>query len=163
MTIRQWLIKLFGDAFRKALPKLPIPAPAPEPDKPVAGQGACGCDLSKPVSVPPYTAQYLKDQGNKTECPSTKAGAGNVRGPEVDNGSGKMWLLGNTAEHGNILEMAYDIDGKRNACGKCFDADGGRYHFLGYRYNDDPLVLTAPGRWFPYHWVTFVRFEFRSK
>jgi hypothetical protein len=124
---------------------------------------SCGCDLSKPVAVAPYTDKWLKAQGNHTECPQTKAGAGNVRGPEVSNGAGKWWLLGNTEEHGNILEKAYDVDGKRNACGKCFDADGGRYHFLGYRYNDDPLVLTAPGVWFPYHWVTFIRFEFRVK
>lgn len=124
---------------------------------------SCGCDLSKPVVVAPYTDKWLADQGNHTECPQTKAGAGNVRGPEVSNGRGKWWLLGNTEEHGNILEKAYDVDGKRNASGKCFDADGGRYHFAGYRYDDGPLIPTAPGVWFPYKWVTFVRFEFRNK
>ena len=69
MTIRQWLIKLFGDAFRKIVPSLPIPTPTPEPDKPVAGQGACTCDLSKPAITSLEDMRAITiDHPHKAEC-----------------------------------------------------------------------------------------------
>jgi hypothetical protein len=52
MTIRNWLIKWFGDTFKKAqatLPKVPDIVTPPVIDRP-ATKG-CGCDLSKPRAV----------------------------------------------------------------------------------------------------------------
>ncbi len=115
----------------------------------------CKCDLSKPVSKPPYTGDWLASQGNREECPNTKAGAGVVRLAIKDTG----WLIG------HLLNQGYDIDGNGNACGKCFAADGGTYHFLGWNRGDpkeELIVYTAPGVWFPYQWVTFIWFEYRK-
>lgn len=128
---------------------VPVPEPVPDPKKP------CPCDLTKPVVKPPYTGDWLAGQGNKEECPNTKAGAGVVRLAIKNTG----WLIG------HLLDLGYDIDGNKNAAGKCFQADGGTYHFLGYSYdqNDDKIVYTAPGVWFPYHWVTFIWFEYRKQ
>ena len=52
MTIRNWLIKWFGNAFKKAqatLPKVPDIVTPPVTDKPATGN--CGCDLSKPRAI----------------------------------------------------------------------------------------------------------------
>lgn len=113
------------------------------------------CNVSTPAQTPPYDGDWLAAQGNAEECPNTKAGAGVVRLAIV----GTNWLIG------HLLDQGYDIDGQGNAAGKCFDADNGRYHFVGYSYEqrEDKIVKVAPGVWFPYRWVTYIWFEYRKR
>lgn len=159
MKIREWLEVMFPEYFayfKKVVkpvvpvnPVIPTPTPAPGPAE------GCACDLSRPVADPPYTAKWLDEQGNAEECPNTKAGAGVIRWCTRIR-SGKIWAIG------HLLDKGYDIDGKRNAMGKCFKADGGTYHFLGWSRSGDTLTNPCkPGVWFPYEWTTFVWFEFR--
>ena len=58
MTIRDWLVKWFGDAFKlanKVNPKVPVLNPDAADDEVPAGRngvsGDCGCDLTKPRAV----------------------------------------------------------------------------------------------------------------
>jgi hypothetical protein len=143
------------DAADEALTNAPPVVVKPPVADPAPSAGGCGCDLTKPLAIPPYTDAQLKAMGNAAECPQTKAGAGNVRF-KTSNGHGGQWALG---QH---LDKGYDIDGKRNAKGKCFDADGGRYHFIGYSYGGEKMIPCDTATWFPYHWVTHIWFEFRK-
>ena len=135
---------------------------APVVVTPAAPTIKCTCNLTKPVSKPPYTDAGLAAAGNSMECPNTKAGAGVIRFA-VPIGGGKHWLIGKWIDYEKNRDTAYDIDGKGNACGKCFPGDGGRYHFLGYTRNANVIEHPcSPGVWFPYSWVTFIGFEWRK-
>jgi hypothetical protein len=156
---KQVLVLLDKWQKSKAKPVLPdvpdiITPPAPIIVKPVGARG-CQCARMRPISVPPYTDLSLKAAGNSEECPATKAGAGVVR-LAVVAGIGKSWLIG------HLLDQGYDIDTFGNIRGKCFAADGGQYHFIGYDHHQDPnnIIKIEPGVWFPYSWVTFIWFEF---
>lgn len=134
-------------------PEISIPTSKPVESKPSVV--SCGCDLTKPISLPPYSDSQLATGGNAYECPT-------IAGRDVRLGcikpQGDIWLLG------NLLPNAVGFPNGRMVA-RCFDADGGRYHYIGFCYNDDrpqAIVKQSAGTEFDYKTTTFVWFEFRK-
>lgn len=129
--------------------------PDVKPDKPTSADVTCGCDLSKTYQEPPYLPSILKAGGNKYECPTI---AGRDVRLACKRPNTTPWLLG------NLLPNACTFDGKNMSC-KCFDADGGRYHFVGYSRKFDGIDFYPylAGHLFQYKTTTFVWYEWRPK
>lgn len=114
----------------------------------------CGCDLKKAIATPPYTAAQLAAAGNKEECPTI--GGRDIR-LNVFRAEGGAWSIG------HLLPQACTSLSPVKC--QCFDADGGRYHFIGYTHNTDHsqnIVKTEPGVEFKYVTTTWVWYEFRK-
>lgn len=156
MSIKDWLKKLFGMYVKEVkLPKsIPLPTPTEE-DKPAAAKKSCDCDLTKFTDLPPYSDDQLSAGGNYYECPTI---AGRDVRLMVVKPNGGTWLLG------NLLSQAVEFDGQGNMRCKCFIADGGKYHFKGFMYNNDKpeaCIQTDSGVWFPYRTTTFIVYTYR--
>lgn len=115
----------------------------------------CSCDLSKAIAQPPYDPEVLKAGGNKYECPTVAGRDVRLACKRVDKPF--PFLLG------NLLPKACSFDGNMMSC-KCFDADGGRYHFTGYSrtFEGKDFVATKPREQFKYQTTTFVWYEYRK-
>lgn len=124
MTIRDWLVKWFGNAFRKAaktVPVLPdIVTPSPADNPATVTPGGCGCDLSGPVADQ-FTGDYLSSRGNAEEAPSACYGFR----LQLRRSSGRDWNVG------SLIPKAVDDLGDRTVRAHCFDHNGFRYHLLG--------------------------------
>lgn len=126
-----------------------------DPDvKSTPNEATCGCDLSKPYQTPPYEPSVLKAGGNKYECPTVAGRDVRLACKRPDT---TPWLLG------NLLPKACSFDGAAMSC-KCFDADGGRYHFVGYSrtFDGKDFIAAKAGEGFAYKTTTFVWFEYRK-
>jgi hypothetical protein len=113
--------------------------------------------LTKPIGTPPYTDDQLNAGGNAYECPLV---AGRDVRLSCSRVLGNNWLLG------NLLLQAVEFLANGKMIGKCFDADGGRYHFLGYTHNKEnahDLISVVAGIEFLYERTTFVFYQWRPK
>lgn len=119
-------------------------------------QAGCGCDLSKPLATPPYTAQQLKDLGNTAECPVP---FGMDIRLKVFKSDGSAWQIGMLFREGLVTPVT-----SRSWLGHCVDFDGGRYHFIGWSTSSNPesIVRTSPEVEVHYIGTMFAWFEFRK-
>jgi hypothetical protein len=154
--VAAWIAELKDLLNSPHKPKLP--GKLPEVEKPVTPTAPvkCACDLSTPFLTPPYSPSVLAAGGNKYECP-TIAGR-DVRLACKRSDAPTPWLLG------NLLPLAVTFNGN-NMAGKCFTADGGEYHFIGYsrKFDGSDFINTSAGTEFPYKTTTFVWYEWRAK
>lgn len=145
------------------VPKIDVPKPVvtvppivvTQPSEVVTKE--CGCDLTGARLLPPYTDAQLIALGNSAECPVTFPGK-DIR-LAVMRPDGNAWLVGMLCNKG-----ALTVDGNTFTC-HCFDADGGRYHYLGLSRSDLPrdIVSQDVGVANQYNGTVFVTFELRGK
>lgn len=140
------------------LPKVELPQPEISWKTPTTkSQGntvQCGCDLSKPLATPDYKDVDLAAAGNAEECPTY---AGRDIRLNVIRADGGYWSLG------HLLPKA--IAAADPVQCRCFEADGGRYHFLGYTHRDnhkENIVKAKTGDKFEYVTTTWVWYEYRK-
>ena len=153
MNIKQWIKSWIDKWMKDAKAKIPMPDAKPTTtDKPTDSK--CNCDLSKPTALPSaYNDAMLNAGGNAYECPTI---AGRDIRLALIKPDGNIWLLG------NLLSRAI-VSASPVIC-QCFDADGDRYHFVGYSYNADKqedIIKAKAGDSFEYRTTTFVWYEFR--
>lgn len=146
--IKAWLDKLIGDAKAK------IPMPDGKPTSKPTGKDTCTCNLLGATELPMvYTDEMLRNGGNAYICPTI--GGRDIRLLLIKPYGGS-WALG------NLLPQAI-VTSSPVIC-KCFDADNGRYHFVGYTYNNekqDDIVKAKAGDVFEYKITTFVWYQYR--
>ena len=138
------------------LPPITIPTiPTSQPDKPDAGI-PCGCDLTKPIIQPPYTDAMLRGMGNRAECPVYYPGK-DLR-IAVMRPDGKAWLVG-------MLTPLLVTNSGNTYTPHCADADGGRYHYIGYSKSDLPrdIAREPSGTVHVYNGTMFLTWELRQK
>jgi hypothetical protein len=155
----KWWKKLLAaiEKWMNAEQKKKLPTTLPEPEKPVAPTPAkCACDLSKSFQTPPYDPDELDRMGNKSECPTIQGR--DVRLACKRANAPTPWLLG------MLLARACNFNGN-NMSAKCFEADNGQYHFLGYsrKFDGSDFIATTAGTEFPYKTTTFIWYEWRAK
>ena len=130
----------------------PAPGPTPVPQQPKPEVDPCGCDLSRPLVDPPFTAAYLKSRGNAEECPVP--GGRDIR-TRVKYPSGGHKSIGSLWPGQKFVATA---DGMLAAL--CVEKDGFRYHVTGHGLSSDPGKATA-GNTFKYRGTMFIFAECR--
>lgn len=139
------------------VPRVELPKPElswKTDNKPQGNSVQCGCDIKKPLATPDYKDVDLQAAGNAEECPTY---AGRDIRLNVIRADGGYWSLG------HLLPKA--VVGADPVQCRCFDADGGRYHFLGYTHRDnhkENIVKVASGDKFEYVTTTWVWYEYRK-
>ena len=134
-------------------PVTPEPVPTPDIQQPKPEVDPCGCDLSRPLVDPPFTAAYLKSRGNAEECPVP--GGRDIR-TRVKYPSGGCKSIGSLWP---ADEFTVNADGTITA--QCVEKDGFQYHVTGWIHNDSDWADQQPGRTFRYKTTTFIFAECR--
>lgn len=141
MTIRQWLIKMFGDAFKKALPSLPIPTPTPNPvDPPSVTPDPVAVDTTKPLTMP------LRSHGSEADVDRWLAAGGAPEcggiSPDIRamliRPNGKTWGYAPFWKSGAFLGSKTD----GTVSFKDVPMDGQTYSFVGYSVQENVSTMT---------------------
>ncbi len=164
MTIRDWLIKLFGEAFKKAAKVIP---PAVTPPvvvaPPTADPTPATVDVTGNLCDPnpaKYTPEYVSQNASFEECHIEPATGLMIRTAFWRPSVGQWWLLSGLAE-GHIRRVGFDLVADN------FTKDGYTYEVIGFtkyepQVNEKPeqLKLFSKGNTSPYdgarqycHWV----------
>jgi hypothetical protein len=145
MTIRQWLIQMFGDMFKKVAQTVPVTVPPitppvvlPPADKPATSQGACSFDIVANPAIDPPEEYFARDT-ERQEC-----------GLEIDRGQflrawmylpTKAWskknerYVPNSYWGGASYVKIVQTGASRTDCDlelKCVEQDGYHYHVWGW-------------------------------
>jgi hypothetical protein len=93
--------------------------------------------------------------GNSAECPVAYPGK-DIR-IAVMKVNGTAWLIG------MLTTKLVDVAGS-TFTPHCADADGGRYHYIGYSNSDLPrdIIPESPGVTHEYNGTIFLTWEFRK-
>lgn len=121
-------------------PALP---PILTPDKPATGEQGCVCDQKATLCDAPYSAKWLDEQGNATECPVPHGM--DIRGKTLYPSCNQRYSL-------HLLpKMVSSKQADGMVYGKCPVVDGYQYHFEGYsRQGETEMTPAKAGELFKY-------------